>query len=153
MMSLQQCQKKGWDPWSRHIRHGGGILTRPGHQHGFMMTGWCRLNYPAAQHRDWQDWPWDQLDSVVIGPGTAHHHPRPHPAAARQGKLASRDQRSGNRPSRLPIRAPCCDHWYERQVHHHRTVGIACRAPACRTLLVEISAMLRAICRTRVRMA
>ena len=37
----------------------------------------------SATSCDWQDWPWDQLDSVVISPGIPHHHPRPHPAAAK----------------------------------------------------------------------
>ena len=31
----------------------------------------------------WQDWPWDQLSSMVISPGIPHRHPVPHPAAAR----------------------------------------------------------------------
>jgi len=39
---------------------------------------------PAAmQAEDWQNWPWDRLDAVVISPGIPHHHPAPHPAAAR----------------------------------------------------------------------
>ena len=31
----------------------------------------------------WQDWPWDELTSLVISPGIPHEHPEPHPAAAR----------------------------------------------------------------------
>mgnify|MGYP001998626485 CR=1 FL=1 len=32
---------------------------------------------------DWQDWPWQDLDALVISPGVPHLHPAPHPAAAR----------------------------------------------------------------------
>jgi len=39
---------------------------------------------PAAmQAKHWQNWPWDRLDAMVISPGIPHHHPAPHPAAAR----------------------------------------------------------------------
>jgi len=31
----------------------------------------------------WQDWPWDELDAVVISPGIPHLYPKPHPAAAK----------------------------------------------------------------------
>ena len=31
----------------------------------------------------WQDWPWQDLDALVISPGIPHLHPTPHPAAAR----------------------------------------------------------------------
>ena len=31
----------------------------------------------------WQDWPWNELSSMVISPGIPHDHPVPHPAAAR----------------------------------------------------------------------
>ena len=31
----------------------------------------------------WQDWPWQDLDALVISPGIPHLHPAPHPAAAR----------------------------------------------------------------------
>ena len=31
----------------------------------------------------WQEWPWDELSSMVISPGIPHRHPVPHPAAAR----------------------------------------------------------------------
>ena len=31
----------------------------------------------------WQDWPWQDLDAMVISPGIPHLHPVPHPAAAR----------------------------------------------------------------------
>ena len=31
----------------------------------------------------WQDWPWSDLDALVISPGIPHLHPTPHPAAAR----------------------------------------------------------------------
>lgn len=37
----------------------------------------------SATSCDWQNWPWDQLDSMVISPGIPHLHPRPHPAAAK----------------------------------------------------------------------
>ena len=30
----------------------------------------------------WQDWPWQDLDALVISPGIPHLHPAPHPAAA-----------------------------------------------------------------------
>jgi UDP-N-acetylmuramoylalanine--D-glutamate ligase len=29
----------------------------------------------------WQDWPWQDLDALVISPGIPHLHPAPHPAA------------------------------------------------------------------------
>jgi len=31
---------------------------------------------------DWQEWPWQNLDAIVISPGIPHQHPKPHPAAA-----------------------------------------------------------------------
>jgi len=37
----------------------------------------------GAVLRDWHDWPWDSLASMVISPGIPHDHPRPHAAAAR----------------------------------------------------------------------
>ena len=37
----------------------------------------------GAQLCGWQDWPWDELTSMVISPGIPHAHPQPHPAAAR----------------------------------------------------------------------
>jgi UDP-N-acetylmuramoylalanine--D-glutamate ligase len=30
----------------------------------------------------WQDWPWQDLNALVISPGIPHLHPTPHPAAA-----------------------------------------------------------------------
>ena len=30
----------------------------------------------------WQEWPWQNLDALVISPGIPHLHPTPHPAAA-----------------------------------------------------------------------
>ena len=40
----------------------------------------------GAALRDWRDWPWESLASMVISPGIPHHHPRPHAAAARAGE-------------------------------------------------------------------
>ena len=40
----------------------------------------------GAQLCGWQDWPWDELTSMVISPGIPHAHPQPHPAAARAGE-------------------------------------------------------------------
>ena len=40
----------------------------------------------GAQLCGWQDWPWDELTSMVISPGIPHAHPHPHPAAARAGE-------------------------------------------------------------------
>ena len=37
--------------------------------------------------QDWQDWPWDELDAVVISPGIPHLYPEPHLAAAKASKL------------------------------------------------------------------
>ena len=37
----------------------------------------------GAQRADWQAWPWDRMDAMVISPGIPHHLPAPHPAAAR----------------------------------------------------------------------
>ena len=37
----------------------------------------------GATLANWQDWPWDELSSLVISPGIPHEHPAPHPAAAR----------------------------------------------------------------------
>ena len=37
---------------------------------------------PEITITNWQDWPWDKLDAMVISPGIPHHHPTPHPAAA-----------------------------------------------------------------------
>lgn len=37
----------------------------------------------GAQLCGWQDWPWDELTSMVISPGIPHAHPQPYPAAAR----------------------------------------------------------------------
>ena len=46
--------------------------------------GTMRDELPAgATLCGWQDWPWDELSSLVISPGIPHHHPAPHPAAAR----------------------------------------------------------------------
>ncbi len=30
----------------------------------------------------WHDWPWEELDAMVISPGIPHNYPIPHPAAA-----------------------------------------------------------------------
>lgn len=38
---------------------------------------------PGITMTDWQDWPWEKLDALVISPGIPHRHPTPHPAAAR----------------------------------------------------------------------
>ena len=40
----------------------------------------------GAQICGWQDWPWDELTSMVISPGIPHAHPQPHPAAVRAGE-------------------------------------------------------------------
>jgi len=40
----------------------------------------------GATLANWQDWPWDELTSMVISPGIPHAHPQPHPAAARAGE-------------------------------------------------------------------
>ena len=40
----------------------------------------------GAQLCGWQDWPWDELTSMVISPGIPHALPQPHPAAARAGE-------------------------------------------------------------------
>ncbi len=37
---------------------------------------------PEINQIDWQDWPWDKLNAMVISPGIPHRHPTPHPAAA-----------------------------------------------------------------------
>lgn len=37
--------------------------------------------------QDWQDWPWNELDAVVISPGIPHLYPEPHLAAAKASKL------------------------------------------------------------------
>ena len=36
----------------------------------------------GAQLANWQAWPWDRMDAMVISPGIPHHLPAPHPAAA-----------------------------------------------------------------------
>jgi UDP-N-acetylmuramoylalanine--D-glutamate ligase len=36
--------------------------------------------------QDWQDWPWEELNAVVISPGIPHLYPKPHPAAATASK-------------------------------------------------------------------
>ena len=36
---------------------------------------------------NWRDWPWDQMDAVVISPGIPHQYPKPHPAAAKASSL------------------------------------------------------------------
>ena len=36
--------------------------------------------------QDWQDWPWEELNAVVISPGIPHLYPEPHPAAATASK-------------------------------------------------------------------
>ena len=42
---------------------------------------------PSGAHlRSWSDWPWTEIDLMVISPGIAHAHPAPHPAA----KLAAK---------------------------------------------------------------
>ena len=38
---------------------------------------------PNCTIASWHDWPWEQLDALVISPGIPHLHPAPHPAAAR----------------------------------------------------------------------
>ena len=38
---------------------------------------------PEIDITDWLEWPWRELDALVISPGIPHHHPKPHPAAAR----------------------------------------------------------------------
>ena len=35
----------------------------------------------GAHLRSWLDWPWTEIDLMVISPGVAHAHPVPHPAA------------------------------------------------------------------------
>ena len=35
----------------------------------------------GAHLRSWSDWPWTEIDLMVISPGIAHAHPAPHPAA------------------------------------------------------------------------
>ena len=40
----------------------------------------------GAQLCGWQDWPWDELTSMVISPGIPHAQPQPHPAAAHAGE-------------------------------------------------------------------
>ena len=37
---------------------------------------------PEIAITNWQDWPWDELDAVVISPNIPHRHPTPHPVAA-----------------------------------------------------------------------
>ena len=37
---------------------------------------------PEIPMTNWQDWPWQKLDAMVISPGIPHLHPKPHPAAA-----------------------------------------------------------------------
>ena len=37
----------------------------------------------GAHLRSWSDWPWTEIDLMVISPGIPHHLPAPHPAAAR----------------------------------------------------------------------
>ncbi|MGC6485637.1 MAG: UDP-N-acetylmuramoyl-L-alanine--D-glutamate ligase [Candidatus Puniceispirillales bacterium] len=37
----------------------------------------------GAMATAWQDWPWAQMDALVISPGIPHRFPEPHPAAAR----------------------------------------------------------------------
>ena len=41
------------------------------------------VNLPYGTIMPWQDWPWSDLDALVISPGIPHLHPNPHPAAAR----------------------------------------------------------------------
>ena len=38
----------------------------------------------------WRDWPWQNLDALVISPGIPHLHPAPHPAAARAAAASSK---------------------------------------------------------------
>ena len=40
-------------------------------------------NLPVGTVMPWQDWPWSDLDALVISPGIPHLHPTPHPAATR----------------------------------------------------------------------
>ena len=40
-------------------------------------------NLPNSIFMPWQDWPWFDLDALVISPGIPHLYPTPHPAAAR----------------------------------------------------------------------
>ncbi len=37
---------------------------------------------PEITMTNWMDWPWHELDALVISPGIPHRHPKPHPAAA-----------------------------------------------------------------------
>ena len=40
------------------------------------------ITMAQTQYQPWQDWPWEQINTLVISPGIPHHHPKPHPAAA-----------------------------------------------------------------------
>ena len=37
---------------------------------------------PQIALTNWRDWPWEDLETMVISPGIPHNHPIPHPAAA-----------------------------------------------------------------------
>jgi UDP-N-acetylmuramoylalanine--D-glutamate ligase len=37
---------------------------------------------PKITLTPWRDWPWDELEAMVISPGIPHKYPMPHPAAA-----------------------------------------------------------------------
>ena len=37
---------------------------------------------PQINLTSWRDWPWKELQAMVISPGIPHHYPVPHPAAA-----------------------------------------------------------------------
>ena len=39
-------------------------------------------NIPSVTMAHWSDWPWREIDALVISPGIPHRHPKPHPAAA-----------------------------------------------------------------------
>ena len=37
---------------------------------------------PQITLTSWSDWPWEELEAMVISPGIPHSYPRPHPAVA-----------------------------------------------------------------------
>ena len=37
---------------------------------------------PQITLTSWRDWPWEDLEAMVISPGIPHNYPMPHPAAA-----------------------------------------------------------------------
>ena len=55
----------------------------------------------------WQDWPWQDLDALVISPGVPHLYPAPHPAAARAAAQKHVFQATFLGPKRTPgLRGP-----------------------------------------------